>query len=40
MKEADHGTFLRLLPLAGERRGEEANRDAGDERPPVYHSIT
>jgi hypothetical protein len=29
-----------LLPLAGERRGEEAERDAGDERPPVDHSIT
>ena len=24
----------------GERRGEEADRDAGDERPPVHHSIT
>jgi hypothetical protein len=30
----------RLLPLGGERRGEEAERDAGDERPPVHYSIT
>ena len=28
------------LRLGGERRGEEAERDAGDERSPVDHSIT
>jgi len=29
-----------LLRLGLERRGEEAERDAGDERPPVHQSIT
>ena len=29
-----------LLRLSGERRGEEAARHAGDEGPPVHHSIT
>jgi hypothetical protein len=29
-----------LLPLGGERRGEEAARQAGDEGPPIHHSIT
>jgi hypothetical protein len=32
--------FPRRLRLSGERRGEEADRDARDERPPVDHSIT
>ena len=30
----------RRLRLGGERRGEEATRQAADERPPVHHSIT
>jgi hypothetical protein len=29
-----------LLPLSGERRGEEAASDHADERAPVHHSIT
>jgi hypothetical protein len=29
-----------LLCVGGERRGEEANRHARDECPPIYHSIT
>jgi hypothetical protein len=29
-----------LLRPGGERRGEEAERDAGDECPPIHHSIT
>ena len=28
------------LPLSGERRGKEAERDAGDECPPVHYSMT
>ena len=30
----------RLLRVGGERRGEEATRQAADERPPIHHSIT
>ena len=30
----------RLLPLGGERRGEETARNAGNEGPPIHYSIT
>jgi hypothetical protein len=33
-------TFPRLLRLDGERRGEEAARNAGDEGAPIHHSST
>jgi hypothetical protein len=32
--------LVRLLGLSGEWRGEEDDRDARDEAPPVHHSIT
>jgi len=34
------GPLPDLLSLSGERRGKEAERCAGDERSPIYHSIT
>jgi len=30
----------RLLPLGGERRGEEAARQGAKECPPIHYSIT
>jgi hypothetical protein len=30
----------RLLPLGGERRGDETARQRPNERPPVHHSMT
>ena len=39
-RTADPGDLPRRLCLGGERRGEEAARDAGDEGSPVHHSIT
>ena len=40
-KERPHPVHLPiLLSLGGERRGEEAPRQAADERAAVHHSIT
>ena len=34
------GESVHTLPLDGERRGEEAARQAADECPPIHYSIT
>ncbi len=39
-QDYDSVWLSRRLRLCGERRGEEATRQATDERPPVHHSIT
>ena len=39
-QHTDAGNCVRRLRLDAERRGEEADRDAGDECPPIHHSIT
>ena len=39
VKPADVPDLLRWLPLGGERRGEEAARNPGDEGSSGYHSM-
>jgi len=39
-EDPDPPDLPRRLRLAGERRGEEAERDAGDECPSIHHSMT
>jgi hypothetical protein len=40
MQIADSSDLPRLLRPGGERRGEEADCDTGNEGPPVHYSIT
>ena len=40
VQKTDPGDLPRLLPLGGERRGEEAASQSPEERAPVHHSMT